>query len=214
MATAFHETRFPVDVAFGSVGGPERRTEIVALGSGHERRNARWSLSRRRFDAGYGLRSLDDLAAVIAFFEERRGRLYGFRFRDPLDFRSGLPSAAPAPADQVLGTGDGTTASFALRKRYGGSDAPFYRPIEKPVAGTVRVAVGGVERTSPAGFSVDVTTGTVSFPAGQIPAAGLLVTAGFEFDVPARFDTDRLEINLQAFAAGALPAIPIVEIRP
>ncbi len=211
MATAFHEVRFPVDVAFGSVGGPERRTDIVALGSGHERRNARWSRSRRRFDAGYGVRSLDDLAAVIAFFEERRGRLHGFRFRDPLDFRSGAPSAAPAPTDQVLATGDGSTASFALVKRYGGTDAPFFRPIEKPVAGTVRVAVGGVEQ---AGVSVDVTTGTVSFSAGAIPAAGALVTAGFEFDVPVRFDTDRLEINLQAFAAGALPAIPIVEIRP
>lgn len=214
MAAAFHEVRFPVDVAFGSVGGPERRTEIVALGSGHERRNARWSLSRRRFDAGYGVRSLDDLAAVVAFFEERRGRLYGFRFRDPLDFRSGLPSAAPTPTDQVLGTGDGTTAVFQLRKRYGGSDAPFDRPIEKPVAGTVRVAVAGIERTAPAGFTLDATTGAITFPPGSLPAAGETVTAGFEFDVPVRFDTDRLEINLQAFAAGALPSIPIVEIRP
>src|SRR5262245_64460923 len=110
----FHEIRFPTAIAFGARGGPERRTEIVTLGSGHEERNARWADSRRRYNAGYGVRSLDDLHAVVAFFEERRGRLYGFRWRDRIDFKSSAPGAAVTPLDQALGVGNGVTAAFQL----------------------------------------------------------------------------------------------------
>ena len=68
---SFHEVRFPANLSFGSVGGPERRTEVVTLTSGFEERNTPWAQSRRRYDAGVGLRSLDDVAALIAFFEAR-----------------------------------------------------------------------------------------------------------------------------------------------
>ncbi|MCB1500457.1 MAG: DUF2460 domain-containing protein [Bauldia sp.] len=209
----FHEVRFPTAIAFGSSGGPERRTEIVTLGSGHEERNGRWADSRRRYNAGYGIRSLDDLHAVIAFFEERRGRLYGFRWRDRIDFGSGLPGAGVTPTDQTLGAGDGSTAAFQLAKHYGALHASWLRTIRKPVAGTVRVAVDGVEQDEGADWSCDTTTGLVTFAGGSIPADGATVTAGFTFDVPVRFDTDHLEINLTSFAAGDIPAIPLVEIR-
>ncbi|WP_321505130.1 DUF2460 domain-containing protein [Breoghania sp.] len=209
---SFHEVRFPVAVGFGSTGGPERRTDIVALGSGGESRNARWARSRRRYDAGYGIRSFDDLAAVVAFFEERRGRLYGFRFRDPLDWKSCLPSRKPTPTDCALGTGDGETAAFGLAKTYGTGAAAYRRSISKPVAGTVRVALDGVEQTS--GFALDETTGLITFQAGAVPASGVVVSAGFSFDVPVRFDTDRLDISLSHFEAGEIPQVPIVEIRP
>src|SRR5215207_5460420 len=119
MASDFHEVRFPLDVSLGSRGGPVRRTDIVTLASGREHRNSRWAGSRRRYDAGLGVRTVDALHAVIAFFEERRGRLYGFRFRDRTDWRSGPPSREPGPTDQVLGTGDGVTTSFPLAKTYG-----------------------------------------------------------------------------------------------
>ena len=82
--TAFHEILFPLDIALKSAGGPQRRTDVVVLGSGAEERNARWAHSRRRYDAGYGVKTFDALAQVISFFEERRGRLYGFRWRDRL----------------------------------------------------------------------------------------------------------------------------------
>lgn len=209
---SFHEIRFPTDISLGASGGPERRTEIVVLGSGFEERNARWADSRRSWNAGYGVRSLDDLHAVIAFFEERRGRLYGFRWRDPADWKSCAPNQPSSPLDQSLGTGDGTRTIFDIAKTYGGAHAPWTRAIKKPVAGTVRVAVAGVEAASSA-FSINVSTGRITFLAGHVPPAGATVTAGFEFDVPARFDTDRLEINLQGFKAGAIPSIPIVEIR-
>lgn len=209
----FHEVRFPTEIAFGSTGGPERRTEIVTLGSGHEERNSRWADSRRRYNAGYGIRSLDDLHAVIAFFEERRGRLCGFRWRDRIDYKSGAPGSAVTPGDQALGVGDGATATFQLVKRYGALHAPWTRTIRKPVAGSARVAVDGVEKAEGADWTYDLATGLVTFASGAVPAAGKAVTAGFEFDVPVRFDTDHLDINLTSFAAGDIPAIPLVEIR-
>lgn len=210
---AFHEILFPLDIALGARGGPERRTEIVTVGSGREERNARWAHARRRWNAGYGVKSLDALSAVVAFFEERRGRLYGFRWRDRLDFSSAAPGLESLPEDQVLGAGDGTQASFQLVKTYGGAHAPYARPIAKPVAGTVRVAVDGVEAEEGTDFDSDPATGLVVFRPGRIPGEGAMVTAGFLFDVSARFDTDFLEVDLAAFAAGEIPSIPVVEIR-
>ncbi|HZQ11464.1 MAG TPA: DUF2460 domain-containing protein [Pseudolabrys sp.] len=211
--TAFHEILFPLDIALKSAGGPQRRTDVVALGSGAEERNARWAHSRRRYDAGYGVKTLEALSQVVAFFEERRGRLYGFRWRDRLDHSSAAPDAAPSATDQAIGSGDGATAAFTLVKTYGTVYSPYQRPIAKPVAGSVRVAVAGTEVAEGTAFTVDTTTGVVTFLAGHIPPAGAAVTAGFLFDVPVRFDTDYLEVDLSAFAAGAIPKIPLLEIR-
>jgi uncharacterized protein (TIGR02217 family) len=212
--SGFHEVRFPLDIALNSSGGPERRTDIVVVGSGREQRNARWAESKRRYDAGYGVKTIAALSTLIAFFEERRGRLYGFRWRDRADYKSCTPDAMPLASDQVIGVGDGATASFQLVKLYGGGYAPYARTILKPVAGSVRVAVDDVESTSDIDFNVDAATGIVTFALGKIPAAGANVTAGFVFDVPVRFDTDYLEIDLSAFEAGAVPKIPLVEIIP
>ena len=212
--TAFHEILFPLDIALKSAGGPQRRTDVVVLGSGAEERNARWAHSRRRYDAGYGVKTFEALSQVIAFFEERRGRLYGFRWRDRLDNSSAAPEAAITATDQTIGTGDGSTATFQLVKTYGSLYAPYQRPIVKPVSGSVRVAVAGVEQGEGVDFTVDATTGLITFLAGHIPASGAAVTAGFLFDVPVRFDTDYLEVDLSAFAAGAIPKIPLVEIKP
>ena len=211
--TAFHEVLFPLDIALKSSGGPQRRTDIVTLGSGREERNARWAHSRRRYDAGYGVKTHQALSQAIEFFEERRGRLHGFRWRDRLDHSSAAPGASVSATDQAIGTGDDATASFALVKTYGGVHAPYRRRIEKPVAGSVKVAVAGVEAAGSA-FTVDAATGVVTFLAGHIPVSGQAVTAGFMFDVPVRFDTDYLEVDLSAFAAGAIPKIPLVEIKP
>jgi uncharacterized protein (TIGR02217 family) len=211
MPPAFHEVLFPLDVALGARGGPERRTEVVTTGTGREERNARWAHARRKWNAGYGVKSVAALSEVVSFFEERRGRLYGFRWRDRLDHSSG--AAVPAPTDQLLGTGDGAAASFQLVKNYGTDFAPYARPIVKPVAGSVRVAVGGDEKVESADYDCDITTGLVVFRAGHEPAAGAAVTAGFLFDVPVRFDTDFLEVDLTSFAAGEIQSIPVVEIR-
>jgi uncharacterized protein (TIGR02217 family) len=210
--TPFHDVRFPVETAIRARGGPERRTDIVTLGSGREERNARWAHARRRYDAGFGVRSLAALSAVIAFFEERRGRLHGFRFKDRMDYRSSAAGGPTSATDQALGLGSGAQAVFQLSKTYGGLHAPYVRLIAKPVVGTVKVAVSGVAKVEGADFSVDHATGIVTFLPGSIPADGEAVSAGFEFDVPVRFDTDRLDIDLASFDAGAAPSIPLIEI--
>lgn len=206
---AFHEVRFPDDISRGARGGPERRTRIVELASGDEERNSPWADSRRRYDAAYGIRRADDLAAVVAFFEARHGRLYGFRWKDWSDYKSCLPSASPSATDQIIGEGDGSATQFQLVKVYASGAQSYSRRIVKPVAGTVLIALDGIAQGS--GWSVDPSTGVVSFAAA--PGNGVIVTAGFEFDVPVRFDTDRLDVTLDIERMGSIASIPLVEIR-
>ncbi len=207
----FHEVRFPASLSFGSVGGPERRTEIVRLTNGFEERNSPWAHSRRRYDAGLGLRSLDDVAALVAFFEARRGQLYGFRWKDWADYRSGAARAAVTPLDQTLGTGDGARTEFALVKAYAAGPMPYVRPIAKPVAGTVVVSVAGRPVREGVEWDIDPADGIVRFR-DAVPE-GAEVRAGFEFDVPVRFDTDRIAVSVASFQAGDVPQVPVVEVR-
>lgn len=208
---SFHDEVFPIAVSFGATGGPERRNEIVSLTSGREKRNLRFSQSRHHYDAGTGVKSLDDLHDVLAFFEARRGSLHAFRFRDPFDMKSCRPSETPGMLDQQLGTGDGAKARYALVKAYGSGTDAYKRLISKPLPGSLRVAIAGAAQTAPA-FSFDGATGEVVFALGSIPAMGARVTAGFEFHVPVRFDVERLSLSLTAFKAGQIPSIPLVEV--
>lgn len=208
---AFHDVRFPATLSFGAIGGPERRTEIVTMASGHEERNTPWAHALRRYDAGMGLRSLDDLSTVIAFFEARAGQLHGFRWKDWSDHKSCLPSAAPVFSDQIIGTGDGQTRVFALSKAYRSGATVYRRPIAKPVAGTVRAGIGGVEMFVGINYAVDAVTGRITFD--QPPETGADISAGFEFDVPVRFDADRIMVSVASFQAGQVPDIPVVEVR-
>lgn len=208
---AFHEVRFPANLSFGSVGGPERRTEIVTLTNGFEERNSPWAHSRRRYDAGLGLRSMDDLASLVAFFEARGGQMHGFRWKDWTDFKSCAPSAQPGMEDQLLGHGDGVSTVFTLRKEYLSGPSRYVRPITKPVLGTVTVAVAGVEMQESIDWRLDYATGTLTLSAP--PIRGVPVTAGFEFDVPVRFDADRIAVSVGSFQAGTMPDVPVIEVR-
>ncbi|WP_299932760.1 DUF2460 domain-containing protein [uncultured Pelagimonas sp.] len=208
---SFHEIRFPADLSFGSVGGPERRTDIVQLTSGHEERNTPWAHSRRRYDAGLGLRSLDDVEALIAFFEARQGQLFGFRWKDWADFKSCAPSKRIGTGDQIIAHGDGVRRDFQLIKNYTSGGATYARPITKPVAGSVVAAVQDVERRESVHFEIDTDTGIITFD--EIPLAGVEISAGFEFDVPVRFDTDRINVSVASFRAGQVPDVPVVEVR-
>lgn len=203
----FHDIRFPTDISFGSSGGPTRRTDIVTLANGFEERNALWQHSRRTYEAGYGVKSLATLEMVIAFFEARLGRLYGFRWKDYSDYKSCPNLLNPSAVDQSVGIGDGNTTIFTLNKTYASGGVNYTRPIQKPVAATVSIAINGV-----------ITTPIIAYDTGQVyfsspPANGDVITAGFEFDVPVRFDTDNIDINISAFDAGEIPSIPIIEVR-
>ena len=206
----FHEVRFPTSLSFGSAGGPVRRTDVVTLANGFEERNTPWAHSRRRYDAGLGVRSLDDVAVLTAFFEARQGQLNGFRWKDWADYKSCMPSGSVAPTDIEIGLGDGVARSFPLAKRYNSGAESYLRPIAKPVAGTVRVALDGVEQPG-ATFAVDTTLGIVTFVLP--PILGAVVTAGFEFDVPVRFDTDQIVTSVASFQAGDVPDVPVLEVR-
>ncbi|MDE4132110.1 DUF2460 domain-containing protein [Phaeobacter sp. QD34_3] len=207
----FHDVRFPASLSFGSVGGPQRRTDIVTLTNGHEERNTPWAHSRRRYDAGLGLRSLDDVELLIAFFEARQGQLYGFRWKDWSDYKSARATAEVDFRDEVIGLGDGATVEFQLVKSYRSGDVIYQRPIAKPVSGSVRLGIEQEELRESVDYDLDTTTGmiTLSHP----PEVGLQVVAGFEFDVPVRFDTDQILTSVASFKAGDVPSVPIVEVR-
>jgi uncharacterized protein (TIGR02217 family) len=208
---AFHEIRFPANISFGSTGGPERLTEVVTLANGFEERNTPWEHSRRHYDAGFGLRSLDDVDSLLAFFEARRGRLHAFRWKDWSDYKSGGANAALTEIDQLIGVGDGVTTAFQIKKTYVSGVESYVRPIVKPVAGTVIVAIATDPKVEGQEFSVDAVTGIITFVTP--PDIGVLITAGYEFDVPARFDTDAIKTSIASFRAGDIPSVPIVEVR-
>jgi uncharacterized protein (TIGR02217 family) len=212
MTTSFHNVRFPTAISLKARGGPQRRTDIVQLSSGHEQRNTRWADSRRSYNAGYGIVTLDDLDKVIAFFEQRRGQLYGFRWKDHADYKSCPPLTDIQADDQIIATGDGVTASFQLQKTYGETSS-WTRIITKPVADTIKLAVAGIDKLENVDFQLDEQSGLITFEPGAIPDVGDTITAGFEFDVPVRFDTDFLEVSLSAFNAGQIPDIAIIEIK-
>jgi uncharacterized protein (TIGR02217 family) len=200
MATGFHEVRFPTDISYGSTGGPEFSTEVIALASAQEQRNINWQYPRERWDVAYGVRSAAMLEALRVFFYARCGRAYGFRFKNHDDFDV---------EDQELGEGDGAETEFQLVKTYTSGEATLTRKITKPVTGTVSIYADGVPQGS--GWSVDTTTGIITFTAA--PADGVVITADFEFDVPVRFDTDYLAVAYESYELRTAVAVPIVEIR-
>ena len=200
----FHEIDFPMQLALGAVGGPGWNTEIASLASGKEVRNAKWSRSRRRWDVGSAISALSDLQILVSFFEARMGRLYGFRFRDPIDHSSASPGQSVSSLDQVLGVGDGVQTAFQLRKFYG----DFARNISKPVEGSVRVSLNGFERFS--GWSLGENSGEILFE--QPPAQGTQIRAGFEYDCPVRFENDQINGVIEAFGAGRIVSVGLIEL--
>jgi uncharacterized protein (TIGR02217 family) len=206
---SFHEISLPLALALGAHGGPERRVDITALASGYESRTTPWAHGRRRFDIGGAVRTLDQLHALVVFFEARRGKLHGFRFRDFLDWKSCAPSQTPSGMDQEIGIGDGARTGFQLIKTYGEGESAYLRPIQKPQAESVLVAIDGA-LCDASDFTLEATTGFITF--ATAPADGAAISAGFLFDTPVRFDADRLDLSLDAFGAGRALSVPLVEI--
>lgn len=207
----FHEVQFPADLSFGALGGPQRRVDVVTLANGYEERNTPWAHSKRIYDAGLGLRSLDDVEEAIAFYEARFGQMYGFRWKDWSDYKSGKPSVAVNRQDQQIAVGDGVTSTFQIIKTYRSGGHVYARPISKPVSGTVLVAVEQDDKFDGVDYTVDPTTGLITF--SHPPDPDTRVFAGYEFDVPVRFDSDSLLTNIASFNAGQVPDIPVREVR-
>ncbi len=205
----FHNVSFPLRLAFGASGGPVRTTHITALASGGEARNSPHAHSRRRYNAAAGIKSHTDLQKLVAFFEARFGQLYSFRFRDPVDYMSCPNDSAPQAIDQSIGIGDGSNTSFQIVKHYGDSAGNYTRKITKPVTGSVLVSSGGVT-LSTSQYSVDDMSGVITF--NTPPAQAAVIAVGYKFDVAVRFDSDHLDLSLEAFGAGELTSVPLIEV--
>jgi uncharacterized protein (TIGR02217 family) len=216
MTIPFDETRFPVVVGLGARGGPRWNTNVVAVSSGAEQRNQLWVYPLHQWNVAAGIRSLADFAQVRGFFLARRGRQRGFRFKDFADYSSAaLPGLAVTAFDQAIGTGPGP---HQLLKTYADDVAPLTRRITKPVAGSVRIGVDGVAQTSPGWtfpWSVDVATGIVTFTGvgPALPGIAAAITAGFEFDVPVRFNADQLDAEHIEPEILTASSIDLIEIR-
>jgi uncharacterized protein (TIGR02217 family) len=209
---AFLEVQFPTDISFGSLGGPEYQTDVIVIGSGYEKRNARWPIGRHRYNVAYGARTQATIESLIDFFQACQGRAHGFRYQDPMDYKSCSIMDDQTYLDQSIGTGDGVETDFQLYKSYTKGSQTVTRTINKPISGTVLVGEDGVNQA--AGWTVDTTTGVISFAVA--PADTLEITAGFEFDVPCRFDTDYLNIGIRDKAGYknyiSDTDIPVIEI--
>ena len=196
----FHEVQFPPKIAYGASGGPEFNTSVTTTFGGFEQRNVNWQKARGRWDVSTGIKNKADMDVVIAFFRARFGKAYGFRFKDWADYQA---------VGQNIGTGNGTLTAFQLTKTYTSGSNSYVREIKKPVTGTVKIYLNAVLQSS--GYSVDHVTGIVTF--SSAPGAGVIVSADFDFDVPARFDTDQLSVRTDGPGIYVWNGIPIVEIR-
>lgn len=188
-------TRLPVDVERGARGGPGFLTTVVTTSSGFENRNSNWSSARAAYNIGYGIRTKAEMRAVLDFFYARRGRGRGFLFKDWLDFGVKEQSLAPGA--------DNTRRQLVAR--YGVGDNEYVRLITHPIASTLVVYVNNIAVQN---YTLE-PNGVVKFTTNP----GANVKATFEFDVPVRFDVDRLEVNLEHFDAMSVPNIPVIEVR-
>jgi uncharacterized protein (TIGR02217 family) len=206
---AFLETpRFPDDIAYGSQGGPTYNTSIVVVRSGHESRNVNWSIARHAYDVAYGIRSIDNLEELLEYFHAVAGAAYGFRFKDFADFLSCNTTQTLSDTDQLIGTGDAIEVDFQLVKNYTKGAFSRSRNITKPVTGTTVISIN--DTPQPTGWTVDTTTGIVTFSAA--PGDGLSVKAGYQFDVPVRFETDELSTVYEYYQSGSAQ-VPLIEVR-
>ena len=210
--------RFPIDLNYGSMGGPMFKTDIVVYGDGSEYRNSLWSTPRNRYDVRYAVKSRLDLINVYEFFVAQQGSANGFRIKDLFDFTSAADGkSAHAANDVLIGTGDGATVDFQIIKNYIKGISTTARKIIKPVIASTLIEVGGTPQIEGVDYTVDSTTGVITFTVA--PGASVIVEAGFEFDVPVRFESDDLShVQLLLYTtAGAdiasIESIPLIEVR-
>lgn len=212
---AFHEVQFPTDISRGAQGGPGFHTTILTLAGGAEQRNVDWSRARATYDVAKGLKDTADIAALIKFHYARYGRAYGFRYKDWSDYT--LPFWLDSPGDidalPTLFTTDGTTATFQLTKVYGDGANTYTRQIKKPVAGTLALKDNGAPLTPTTDFTFSTTTGIVTLSNAVKASTGHLITGSCQFDVPVRFDTDDLRLQIDDFDIYSMPQIMLVELK-
>lgn len=209
---SFAEIQLPTDVSQGATGGPRFSTSMITLSSGSEHRNINWSQARGEWDVAKGLQTQAQVEALLAFFNNRYGRGVGFRFKDWVDYRCPRWDSTPGDMGPIptLFTTNGTTSTFQLVKVYSDTLMAYTRIIYKPVPGSLVLYNNGVLT---ADWTVDTTTGIVTLGATTTATTGHAITGHFEFDVPARFDTDDMKVSVTTTEIYSWSSIPVVEIR-
>jgi len=220
---AFIESpRFPEFISYGSSGGPSYSTDVITVKSGYETRNSNWIQSRSNYDAAFGIKVQKDIDTIVNFFHAMKGKANEFRFKDWGDYKSCPLDDTPSAIDQFIGIGDSTdgidgVTDFQIIKSYT-SGRTTEREIYKPVVDSLVVAVEGIGSVEGTDYDIDYTTGIISFKSGSVPLLDRgdgqpeTITAGYEFDVPCRFDSDQLTINFEAYLVGSA-SIPVIEVR-
>lgn len=199
MAIGFHEVRFPEDISFGSTGGPCYSTDITSMKNGTEQRNINFTQPRCKYNVALGVKTEAQMAEVIKFFHARKGRGFGFRYKDWSDYRL---------EHELIAMGDGQKNKFQIIKTYTSGGFSTVRQIKKPVSGTIKVYLDSVQAE---GWVCDYTTGIVTFTTPPESGKGIYCTG--EFDVPVRFDTDEMNVGIQAGDYFNWTSIPLVELR-
>lgn len=195
----FDEVQFPPDIAYGAKGGPVFATSIVRSSAGYEQRNSQWAVPLCQYEVGHAVKNAAQVEALIAFYRARQGRARGFRFKDWSDYRV---------TEKRIGTGNGSQTQFQLLKHYPSGEQLQQRIIAKPVASSVRVTVNGAVHS---GVTVDATTGIITL--ATAPANSAVILADFEFDVPVRFDSDRMQLSLDGVGSSSWQRITLTELR-
>lgn len=196
--------RIPVWIEQGAKGGPMFNTQINRSQGGSDTSIILWQYPLHMYDIGYGISQKSEFSTILDFFYARRGRGYGFRFKDWSDFEI---------TAQQIGVGNGVLTTFQITKTYSDAVRSFSRKITRIEAGTALVYVNGVLRTLTTHYTINNDTGLITFQPGFIPAAAALVTVTCSFDVPVRFDNDRLDVELQVFDSGMINGIILSEVR-
>ncbi|MBS1716471.1 MAG: DUF2460 domain-containing protein [Armatimonadetes bacterium] len=179
---------FPTDISAGSRGGPRYSTTVVTSLSGAEQRIQNWPASRGKWNVAFGVKTLAQLQELQAFFHARAGMARGFLFWDHRDNTA---------VSEQIGVGDGTTQVFQLKRTYSSGGIHRVRKITRPESSSVTVFVNGIAAS---GWGVDATTGIVSFTTA--PTTGAIITASFQFYVPARFASDEMNVSLEGIIGG------------
>jgi uncharacterized protein (TIGR02217 family) len=194
----FHNVIFPEDISYGSSGGPGFNTSVIELASGAEQRNVNWKQQRAEYDVSHGVKTRDQMEHLVEFFTARRGKAYGFRFKDWMDFTIDR---------QALNLTTGLTGTRQIYKRYEPeTDYFFDRPITKIMPGTASIWIDGALVGDPDSI-LDYDTGIITVGNGSV------CEIECEFHVPVRFDTDTMKISHDDWEQMSWPSIPLVELK-
>ena len=212
---AFDDVSFPNDIARGAIGGPSFNSQVCKSVGGFRQSNARWSAPLRTWDVGHEIYSITKLESLMAFHLARQGRVIAFRFRDWSDYYVGMSYSDPQNINlqytsyQQFATGDGATKIFQLTRAYVDPIRTTYRNITRPVSGSVKIYLNGVNQAS--GWSVDTTTGLVTFVTA--PGIGVAIQWAGMFDVPCCFGSDKMAFTHEMVRKGEMTSIVIEEVR-